>query len=134
MPKKVIPGGVLAALKDVGTGGKASTIIRTVTVQLEAQESSAGSCPTGATSEPTMLNLRMVDDDDQIFFLRNKAGLVCTAGEPTNAKFWARYSGPMNCKDSAVPTGNQPSAGNLFLTATTADGVLEVVRNIVCKR
>ena len=83
------PGGNLEALGDVEEGGKASTIDRSVTVKFEALEASPGSCPDGASSNPTTVNLFIKDDDGEVVFIGNKKGFICTAGQKTHAKFGA---------------------------------------------
>ena len=130
---KVVPQGNAVALKNVEDGGKGSTIERSMTVSLEAQEASPGSCPDGATSNPTTVNLYIEDDDGDLVFNRSKNSFVCTAGQKVHAKFGVRYTGPENCKDSAVPS-KQSSRGSLFVTASTADGSLNDTLKIQCKR
>ena len=104
-----------------------------MTVSLEAQEASPGSCPDGATSNPTTVNLYIEDDDGDLVFNRSKNSFVCTAGKRVHAKFGVRYTGPENCKDSAVPA-QQTSRGTLFVNATTADESLDDTLKIQCKR
>jgi hypothetical protein len=133
VPVKVVPQGNAVALKNVSNGGKGSTIERTITVSLVAQEASPGSCPDGATSNPTTVNLTIVDDDGDLVFDRDKNSFVCTSGKKVHAKFGVRYTGPDNCKDSAVPT-RQTSSGTLFVNATTADGSHDDDLRIQCKR
>jgi len=130
---KVVPQGNAVALKNVADGGKGSTIERTITVQLEAQEATPGSCPLGATSNPTTVNLYIEDDDGDLVYDRSKNSFVCTAGQKVHAKFGVRYTGPENCKDSAVPS-KQTSRGTLFVNATTADGSMDDTLKIQCKR
>jgi hypothetical protein len=130
---KVVPQGNAVALKNVSDGGKGSTIERSITVKLEAQEASPGSCPLGATSNPTEVNLYVEDDDGDVVFNGSKNSFVCTSGSRVHAKFGVRYTGPENCKDSAVPS-NQISKGTLFVNATTGDGFVDDTLKIQCKR
>ena len=131
---KVVPQGNVAALRNVGSGGKGSTLDRSLTVQLEAQEASPGSCPDGATSDPTTVDLFIEDDDGDEVFDRRKNSFVCTAGKRVHAKFVVQYRGPENCENSAVPS-EQASRGEIFVTATTADGPpLNDTLGILCKR
>ena len=134
VPISVTPGGNLATLKNVATGGKGSRTYRNLTVKLEAQDVTHGSCPRGATSNPVSVSLRIEDDDGDVIIDQSKSGFVCIGQQPVFAKFWVRYEGPKNCKDSAVPTGNSPSQGDLFVTVATEDGSLIPTRGIVCKR
>ena len=130
---KVVPQGNVAALRNVGSGGKGSTLDRSLIVQLEAQEASPGSCPDGATSDPTTVSLTIEDDDGDEVFDGSKNSFVCTAGKRIHAKFVVRYRGPENCENSAVPSV-QTSRGDLFVNATTADGPLNDILGILCKR
>jgi hypothetical protein len=130
---KVVPQGNAVALRNVADGGKGSTIERSMTVSLEAQEASPGSCPLGATSNPTTVNLYVEDDDGGVIHNRSKNSFVCTAGQRVHAKFGVRYTGPDNCKDSVVPS-KQTSKGTLFVNATTADGDMDDTLRIQCKR
>jgi hypothetical protein len=129
-----MPGGNLATLKNVATGGKGSRTYRRLAVKLEAEDVTHGSCPRGATSDPVAVSLRIEDDDGDVIIDRSKSGFVCVGQQQVFAKFWVSYEGPKNCKDSAVPTGNAPSQGDLFVTVTTEDGSLIPTRGIVCKR
>jgi hypothetical protein len=130
---KVVPQGNAVALKNVSDGGKGSTIERSITVKLEAQEASPGSCPLGATSDPTWVNLYIEDDDGDVVINGRKNSFVCKSGMTVNAKFGVRYTGPENCKDSAVPS-NPISKGTLFVNATTGDGSLDDSLKIQCRR
>jgi hypothetical protein len=130
---KVVPQGNAVALKNVEDGGKGSSTQRSITVQLQAQEASPGSCPYGATSNPTTVHLFIEDDDGEVVNDSSKNSFVCTSGSKIHAKFGVRYNGPENCKDSEVPI-QQTSKGTLFVTATTADGVYEDTLKIQCKR
>jgi hypothetical protein len=129
----VVPQGNAVALKNVEDGGKGSSIQRSITVQLEAQEVIPGSCPYGATSNPTTVHLYIEDDDGDVVNQSSKNSFVCTSGSKIHAKFGVRYNGPENCKDSEVPI-QQTSRGTLFVNATTADGVYEDTLKIQCKR
>jgi hypothetical protein len=131
-PVQVVPQGNLVALRDVGTDGKGSTLTRTVTVKLQAREARPGSCPAG-TSSPTTLDLSIVDDDGDPVAVGNGKNGYCEAGKNTHMKFWVRYVGPENCKDSAVPT-QQVSRGDLFITATASGGALDDKLGIQCKK
>ncbi len=129
----VVPQGNLAALRNVGSGGKGSTLERSLTIQLEAQEASPGSCPDGATSGPTTVSLHIEDDDGEVIFDGSKNSFVCTAGNRVNVKFGVVYRGPENCENSAVPSP-QTSRGEIIVNATTAAGSLNDVLGILCKR
>jgi hypothetical protein len=129
----VVPQGNLIALKNVGTGGKGSTVMRTVTVKLVAEEVYPGSCPSGATSGPAWVNLLILDDDGGVIIDATKSSITCESGKNTHVKFGVKYEGPENCKGSSVPSG-QVSKGDLFVTATTNGGSLDDWLGIQCKK
>jgi hypothetical protein len=60
-------------------------------------------------------------------------GFVCTMGTKVQAGFEVLFQGPVNCQDSAVPSG-QSSNGDLFVSANTEDGSLDEIRGIKCSR
>jgi hypothetical protein len=128
----VLPGGKLAALRNVASGWKTSTLARSVTVRLKAEDVTPGSCTTGESSDPVTLSLLLVDDDGDVIINRSKPGFVCSFGETIHAKFTTRFEGPKNCEGSVAPA-QQPTQGDLFATATTDDGSLMVTRQIMCK-
>ena len=132
VPDNVLPGGKLAALRNVASGGKASIVARSVTVRLKAEDVTVGSCTSGESSDPVTLTLLLEDDDAEVIINSSKPGYVCSFGETISAKFTARFEGPKNCENSVAPT-QQPTQGDLFATATTDDGSLMVTRQIMCK-
>ena len=123
----------LASLRNVATGGSGSTATKSLTVQLEGAEASPGSCPTGAYSEPTAVNLFIEDDDGDVIIDAIGEGFVCRMGFKVQAGFDVFFQGPLNCENSAVPSG-QSSNGDLFVHADTADGSLDQIRGIKCSR
>jgi hypothetical protein len=133
VPIQVVPQGNLVALKNVGDGGKGSKLTRTVTVKMEAQEVAPGSCPIGEISAPTSVTLHIEDDDGDVVIDKTKNTFVCESGKQTHVKFGVRYEGPENCAGSVAPT-TQVSKGDLFVTASTADGSLDDTLRIQCKR
>jgi len=135
VPKQVVPQGNLVSLKNVSTGEKGSTLTRTVTVKLIAEDAFPGSCQNGSTSGPTAVGLYIEDDDEDVVIDEvSKTSFICTAGKTTHVKFWVRYEGPENCEGSAVPT-KQTSNGDLDITATTSPGgELNDTLRIQCKR
>jgi len=131
VPTKIVPQGNLIALKNVGDGGKGSTLTRTVTVKLVAVEASPGSCPAGTVSA-SPVTLMMVDDDlDGI--INSTKNVFCESGEKTHVKFWVEYEGPENCAGSVAPA-QQVSRGKLTVTATASGGQLIDELGIQCKK
>lgn len=129
----VQPSGNMATLKNVATGGKGSTSTRTVGVSLQAEETSPGSCPLGASTMGT-LKLTIVDDDGDVLINNFKGPVQCISGQTTKVKFGVTYKGPKNCKDSAVPSGNV-SNGDLFVTVfeTQSQDVFTDTNGIQCR-
>jgi hypothetical protein len=130
---KLLPVGNFVSLRNVATGGKGSTVDKSIGVQLEAIEASPGSCPTGATSEPTTVSLFIEDDDGDVVFTGSGEGFVCSPGVKLQANFDMRFQGPENCKDSAIPSG-QATDGDLFVNASTEHSSLNEVRTIRCSK
>ena len=133
VPIQVVPQGNLVSLKNVETGGKGSKITRTVTVKLTAEEVFPGSCPSGATSDPTSVTLTILNDSGGTVIDSTKNSFVCESGKNTHVKFGVRYEGPRDCKDGVVPVG-QVSKGDLFVTASTTSASLDDTLGIQCKR
>jgi hypothetical protein len=129
----VLPVRNFVSLRNVETGGAGSTIDKSVSVQLEGIEASPGSCPVGAASGPTTVNLFIEDDDGDVVFDGSGEGFVCTMGVKLQANFEVRFQSPENCKDSAVPSG-QSSDGNLFVNANTEHGSLDEIKKIRCSK
>jgi hypothetical protein len=129
----VVPQGNLVALKNVGTAGKGSELTKAVVVKMVAQDVTPGSCPIGAVSGPTSVNLYIEDDDGDVVIDRSRNSFICESGMTAHVKFAVRYEGPKNCEGSAVPTG-QVSKGDLFVTASTSDGVYSDRLRIQCKK
>jgi hypothetical protein len=129
----VVPAGNLAALRNVSSGDKGSTLTRSISVVLNAQETSPGSCPTGASSDPVSVSLSLLDDGgDPIPVSVAKSPVVCTAGQSVKAKFAAVYTGPENCKDGVSPP-HHVSKGDVSITATSDHGTLNQTGKILCK-
>lgn len=88
-------------------------------------------------SDPTSVSLLMVDDDGDILINRTKGGIVCSAqnNQPSFVKIGVAFKGPLNCKNSAVPTGNSPSTGSVAINASGSPDTDEFVgtMNVKCK-
>jgi hypothetical protein len=136
----VIPGGTLAALKNVfesegaATGGKGSEVDKTITVALKGMDDAPGSCPTGETSNPTDVHLLLENDVGQVILdVTSKNKVVCTSGSTSYVKFGATFRGPRDCKDAMAPTNI--SRGDVDVTVTTNpdSGSLSLTRSVLCK-
>jgi hypothetical protein len=121
----------------VGTpGAKGSTLTKNMAVLLDAVDAPGAKCGPNESSDPTPINLRMVDDTGDVLVNRTKS-VVCS-GRPnvvTSLKIPVKFVGPKNCKDGAVPSGKKPSTGNITSTATGSPGTAVYVENtrIKCK-
>jgi hypothetical protein len=122
--KNINPNSV--SLKNVAAGSSAT---RKMIVIVQAVDAPGATCDPGEFSEPTSINLAMVDDDDQSIFYDGKI-IACEGGGATaNVKFDVFFQGPKNCENSAVPTGgNHPkSTGLATSTATGSAGTAPYV-------
>jgi hypothetical protein len=131
----ITPGQI--SLRNVGTpGAKGSKLTKNVTVILDAVDAPGARCKPNEFSDPTPVNLRMVDDTGDVLVDRSKS-VVCSGrpNELTAVKIPVKFEGPNNCKDGAVPTGNKPSTGNIASTATGSPGtpVYQETTRIKCK-
>lgn len=125
--KKIEPH--LTFLTDVGTGGQGSSGTKTVTVTYEAEDAPGASCDQGEESDPVSVNLFMTDDDDDVLIDSAKT-IVCGHGGSGSVDRSVFFQGPLNCKDSAVPSGN--SFGDIFATSTIDDDTLGVILSLKC--
>jgi hypothetical protein len=106
------------ALKNVGSDGKGSTLNRNMILIVHGVDAPGASCDPGDLSDPTKVELTMVDDDfDLIVFKRGKT-IVCNGETTTNVKIGVRFEGPLNCKDSAVPGGGSRAQSVGLITST----------------
>jgi hypothetical protein len=89
-------------------------------------------CKPNEFSEPTPINLRMVDDGGDVIIDRSKT-IVCS-GRPNvmwHVKIGVTVKGPENCKDGVVPASQ--STGNIATTATGSAGTATFVGNTKIK-
>jgi len=102
-----------------------------------AVDAPGAKCKPNQFSDPTPINLRMVDDTGDVLIDRSKT-IVCSGrpNELTTVKFPVRFVGPNNCKDGVAPDGNKLSTGTITNTATGSPGTVVYVdtTTIKCKR
>jgi hypothetical protein len=129
----ISPGAV--ALKNVGNGGKGSKVTRNVNVSVQAVDAPGARCNPNESSEPTSINLRMVDDGGHVIIDRSKT-IVCSGRphETFNVKIGVTFRGPDNCKDGLVPATQ--SNGEIATTATGSAGTTTFVETtkIKCRK
>jgi hypothetical protein len=105
---------------------------RSVSVILNAVDGPEGSCPSGASAPPATVRLNLVDDDGDVIVDSFKSGFVCSAGEPTVAKFAVRFLAPENCRGSVAPD-SAAAAGRVSIVATTPAGSWQGEGQIECQ-
>jgi hypothetical protein len=121
------------SLRNVATGGKGSTLRRNMVLILHGVDAPGKTCDPGDFSDPTSINLTMVDDDGDILINRSKT-IVCSADTTTNVKIGVEFEGPLNCEDSAVPSGGPSgrqsmSTGVIKSTGTGSSGTSATVED-----
>jgi hypothetical protein len=121
------------SLRNVATtGGKGSTLMRSMVVILQGSDAPGKICGPGDFSDPASINLTMVDDDGDILVDTSKT-TVCGADTTTNVKIGVRFEGPLNCENSAVPSGGPGrqsfSTGTITSTAIGSRGTSVGVEN-----
>jgi cysteine-rich repeat protein len=90
-------------LQSVGTGGKGASRTRTMVMIVHAVDAPGATCDPGEFSNPTSVNLMMVDDNGDGVFNDGKT-IVCEGGAgTTNVKLNVFFQGPLNCENGAVP-------------------------------
>jgi hypothetical protein len=105
-------------LRNVATGGKGASAVRKMKVLLQAEDAPGRKCNGNDASAPTLVNLRMVDDDGDVLVDSAKIA-VCKARDrlPTTQSRDVFVQGPLNCPDSEVPA---PPHATGDITATVS--------------
>jgi hypothetical protein len=121
------------SLKNVATSGKGSTLMRNMVLIVHGVDAPGKTCDPGDFSEPTSINLTMVDDGGHIIINRSETA-VCSADTTTNVKIGVGFEGPLNCEGSAVPSGGPGrrqslSTGTITSTGTGSPGTSVWVEN-----
>jgi hypothetical protein len=119
----------LITLTNVGTGGKGSSGTKTLTVTIHAADAPGATCDTGESSDPVSANLRLVDDDGDVL-LDSAKTIVCGPPGSLSLNRIAFFQSPLNCENSAVPSGN--SFGDIFATSTIDADVYEETLTLKC--
>jgi len=102
---------------------------------VHAVDAPGATCDPGELSEPTAINLHMVDDDGHGIYNDGKI-TVCEGGAgSTNVKLDVFFQGPENCENSDVPTGgaHPKSTGFATSTATGSPGTTPHVESTAIK-
>jgi hypothetical protein len=109
------------SLRNVATEGKGSTLMRNMVLVFHGVDAPGTTCNPGDVSEPTSINLTMIDDDGDILINRSKTA-VCSADTTTNVKIGVEFEGPLNCEDSAIPSGGPGGRQSLSAGTITSTG------------
>jgi hypothetical protein len=114
-------------LQNVVSGGRGSSATRKMVLIVHAVDAPGATCDPGEFSEPTPVNLMMVDDDGDGVFNDGKT-IVCEGGGvTTNVKWDVFFQGPLNCEDGAVP----PPKPDFSLGTITSTGSAPGTANYV---
>jgi hypothetical protein len=118
----------------VASGGKGSTLSRNMVVIVHAVDAPGATCDPGEFSDPTSVNLKMVDDDGDVLVDSSKT-IVCEGGGvTTNLKRTVFFQGPDNCENGAVPPPKPDfSLGTITSTGTGSAGTSVYVENTKIK-
>ena len=146
--KNVNPGGNIASLRNTATGGKGSSLARSVVANMKGENITPGSCP---ADRRHVVSVRMTIVDDHcsdpttpgvcinfspgiygdLILQKRFFGFNCNAGGATNAKFTATYD-VLNCKDSEAP-GQGTSSGGVTVIVENDDETQVFTRKVQCK-
>jgi hypothetical protein len=104
-----------------------------MTMITHAVDAPGATCDRGEFSNPTSINLRMVDDDGDVLVDSSKT-IVCEGGgKTTNVKRKVFFRGPENCEGSVAPSIK--STGTITSTGTGSAGTPDYVEDtaITCR-
>ena len=121
------------SLKSVALRGKGSSKTRAMMMIAHAVDVPGATCDRGEFSDPTAINLRMVDDDGDVL-VDSSETIVCEGGGvTTNVKRNVFFQGPKNCQGSDVPSDK--STGAITSTGTGSAGTAVYVEDtkITCR-
>jgi hypothetical protein len=118
-------------LQNVRTGGKGADRTRNMVVIVHAVDAPGATCDAGEFSEPTSINLTMVDDDGDVLINSSKTVVCEGGGATTNVKRAVFFQSPKNCENSVVP--GDSSTGLITSTGTGSAGTSVYVENTKIK-
>ena len=113
-----------------GWSRQAADSTKKVVMIVQAVDAPGATCDPGEFSNPTSVNLMMVDDNGDGVFNDGK-NIVCEGGGvTTNVKLDVFFQGPLNCENGAVPPpkpdfslGTITSTGSAPLTADYVEDI-----------
>jgi hypothetical protein len=121
-------------LQNVASGGKGSSATRKMTLIVHAVDAPGATCDPGEFSEPTSVNLMMVDDNGDAVFNDGKTIVCGGGGGTTNVKLDVFFQGPLNCEGGTVPPPKPGfSLGTITSTGTGSAGSTDYVESTSIK-
>ena len=104
-----------------------------MTAITHAVDAPGATCDPGEFSEPTMVNLKMVDDDGDILIDSAKTVVCAGGGKTTNLKLDVFFEGPLHCENGAVPPPKPDfSLGTITSTGSAGTSVYVESTKIKC--
>ena len=117
------------SLKNVGSGGKGSSATRNMVVIVHAVDAPGATCDLGEFSDPTPINLLMVDDNGDVLIDSSKT-IVCEGGGvTTHVKRSVFFQGPKNCENGAVPPPNPDFSLGTITSTGSAPGTADYLES-----
>jgi hypothetical protein len=100
---------------------------------LNAVDAPGATCDPGEFSNPTSVNLKMVDDDGDVL-VDSAEVVVCEGGGvTTKVKRGVFFQGPMNCENGALPPPKPDFSLGTITSTGTAPGTADYVEGIRIK-
>jgi cysteine-rich repeat protein len=115
-------------LQSVGTGGKGASSTRKMVMIVHAVDAPGATCDPGEFSNPTSVNLKMVDDDGDVLVDSAKI-VVCEQGVTMNLKRSVFFQGPLNCENGAVPPPKPDFSLGTITSTGSARGTADYVES-----
>jgi hypothetical protein len=120
-------------LQNVATGGKGADATRKMVMIVHAVDAPGATCDPGEFSNPTLVNLKMVDDDGDVL-VNSSERIVCEGASVTTTVKWdVFFQGPMNCKNGAVPSPKPGFSLGTITSTGSASGTAAYVEDISIK-
>ena len=123
-------------LQNVGTGGKGASATRKMTMIIHAVDAPGATCDPGEFSDPTSINLKMVDDGvfpDANVLINSSKTVVCEQGVRKSVKRNVFFQGPLNCENGAVPPPKPDFSLGTITSTGTVPGTADYVEGIRIK-
>ena len=99
---------------------------------IQAVDAPGATCDLGEFSEPTSVNLTMVDDNGDVLIDSAKT-IVCEQGVTTNLKRNVSFQGPLNCENGAVPPPKPDFSLGTITSTGSAPGTADYVESTSIK-